>query len=556
METRDQPTSRTDFDVVVVGAGFGGIYAAYRFRKDGLRVRVYERGGGVGGTWYWNKYPGCRCDIESIWYSYSFSEELQAEWKWSHRYAPQPEILEYLNHVTDRFDLRGDIQLETTVTGMVYDENDATWTVELDGATTVTASYVLLATGILAHGIVPDIPGLEQFAGEVVHTGSWPEEGVELDGKRVGIIGTGSSGIQSTPMIAKQAGHLYVFQRTPQFSIPAWNTPIPPEEMERVQREYPEMRRHAWTTIGGVPFEPAPHQAATASVEEREAWLEKTWARGGYLMIASYPDVLFDDDTNAVVGDYVKKRIRERINDPDVAEKLMPSYPFAAKRLCVDTDYFETFNRDNVTLVDLREAGIERIAEQGIQMADGSMIELDVLIFATGFDAVTGALMRINPIGRDGLTIREKWGEQVLAYLGVQVAGFPNMFLINGPGSPSLLYNMVPAIEHHVDFMADAIAYMREHGQRAMEADPDAESAWTELVDEVAAKTVYPKVNSWYMGSNVQGKVRTFLAWAGGGPPYYDRVREIVENGYEGFRFDPGDPRADAHESESLTGTT
>jgi cyclohexanone monooxygenase len=538
--------------VVVVGAGFGGIYAAYRFRKDGLRVRVYERGGGVGGTWYWNKYPGCRCDIESVWYSYSFSEELQAEWKWSHRYAPQAEILEYLNHVTDRFDLRGDIQLDTTVTGMSYDEAAAIWTVELDGEETVTASYTLLATGILANGIVPDIPGLEDFGGRVVHTGAWPEEGIDLDGKRVGTIGTGSSGIQSTPMIAKHAGHLYVFQRTPQYSIPAWNAPIPPEEMERVQREYPEMRRNAWSTIGGIPFEAAPHEAATASPEEREEWLEKTWARGGYLMIASYPDLLFDDDTNAIVGDYVKKRIRERINDPEVAEKLMPSYPFAAKRLCVDTDYFETFNRDNVTLVDLREAGIERIVENGIQMADGSVIELDVLIFATGFDAVTGSLMSINPIGRNGLSIRDKWGEQVLAYLGVQVAGFPNLFLINGPGSPSLLYNMVPAIEHHVDFMADAIAYMRERGQRAMEPDPEAERAWTELVDEVASKTVYPKVDSWYMGSNVQGKVRTFLAWAGGGPPYYERVKEVVENGYEGFQFEPGQ-RAAADSRGSLT---
>ena len=311
-----------------------------------------------------------------------------------------------------------------------------------------------------------------------------------------------------------------------------------------------------WTTIGGVPFEPAPHEAATATPDERDEWLQKTWARGGYLMIASYPDVLFDDQTNAIVGDYVKERIRERINDPEVAEKLMPRYPFAAKRLCVDTEYFEAFNRDNVTLVDLGEVGIERIVERGIQLTDGSLIELDVLIFATGFDAVTGGLMRVDPVGRDGLTIREKWGEQVLAYLGVMIAGFPNLFLINGPGSPSLLYNMVPAIEHHVDFMADAIAFLRERGQRAIEPEPAAEIAWTELVDEVANQTVYPKVNSWYMGTNVPGKVRTFLAWAGGGPPYYERVEAVVGNGYEGFRFAPGDLPGSARQSESLTGTT
>ena len=536
----------TDFDAVIVGAGFAGLYAVHRLRQLGLRVRAYERGGGVGGTWYWNKYPGCRCDLESIWYSYSFSEELQQEWNWSQRYAAQPEILAYLNHVADRFDLRRDIQLETTVTGMVYDEDACTWSVELDGAMTVTASYAVMATGVLANGIVPDIPGIDDFDGQTIHTGSWPEEGVELTGKRVGTIGTGSSGIQSTPIIAQQAGHLYVFQRTPQFAIPARNAPIAPEQMEEVKRVYPEMRRNAWDTIGGIPFEAAPHDALAATPEERDAWMRKTWARGGYLMIGTYPDVLFDDETNAIVGDWVKERIRERIDDPEVAEKLMPDYPFAAKRLCVDTDYFETYNRDNVTLVDLREAGIEAIAEEGIRLTDGTVIELDVLIFATGFDAVTGALRRIDPVGRDGLTIRDKWDDGVLAYLGVMVSGFPNMFLVNGPGSPSLLYNMVPAIEHHIDWAADAITFLREHGRRAIEPEPDAERAWTERVDAVANTTVFPKVNSWYMGTNVPGKVRTFLAWAGGGPRYFAAVREVVDNGYRGFRFDPGDVDASA----------
>jgi cyclohexanone monooxygenase len=534
-----------DHDVVIVGAGFAGLYAVHRLRGLGLRVRAYERGGGVGGVWYWNRYPGCRCDVESILYSYSFSEELQQEWSWSHRYAAQPEILAYLNHVADRFDLRRDIQLETSVDGMTFDERAQLWSVRLGDGTTVTASSVVMAAGVLSDGIVPAIPGLGDFAGEIIHTGSWPADGAELAGRRVGIVGTGSSGIQSAPLIAQQAEHLHVFQRTPQFAIPAWNRPIPPEEMEEIKAGYPELRRRAWETLGGVPSEPAPHVATETSPEEREPWLRKTWARGGYPMVGAYPDVLFDEATNAIVGEWVKDRLRERIDDPELAEKLMPAYPFAAKRLCVDTDYFETYNRSNVTLVDLRENGIEGVVEAGVRLADGSVVELDVLIFATGFDAVTGAIMRIDPVGRGGLTIREKWGESVHAYLGVMVSGFPNLFLVNGPGSPSLLYNMVPAIEHHVDWIAGAMAYARERDLGAIEPEPEAELRWSERVDEVASRTLYPRVNSWYMGSNVPGKVRTFLAWAGGGPPYFAHVQAVVENGYEGFRFEPRRASAD-----------
>lgn len=538
MTAMDDQRAR-DFDVVIIGAGFAGLYAVHRLRGLGLRVRAYERGGGVGGVWYWNRYPGCRCDVESILYSYSFSEDLQQEWSWSQRYASQPEILAYLEHVADRFDLRRDIQLDTTVTGMVFDEDAQRWAVELDGAARVTTTYVVMAGGVLANNIVPGLPGLEDFAGTIVHTGAWPADGVELAGRRVGIVGTGSSGIQSIPLIAEQAEHLHVFQRTPQFAIPAWNRPIPPEEMEEIKAGYHELRRRAWQTVGGVPAEAAPHEALSVTPEEREPWLRKTWARGGYVMTATYPNLLFDAETNAIVGDWVKERLRERIDDPELAEKLMPTYPFAAKRLCVDTGYFETYNRADVTLVDLKERGIAAVAPEGVRLADGSVVELDVLIFATGFDAVTGALMRIDPVGRGGLTLREKWSENVHAYLGLMVAGFPNLFLVNGPGSPSALYNMVPAIEHHVDWIAGAIAHLRERGERAIEAEPGAERSWAELVAEVADETVFTKVDSWYMGTNVPGKVRTFLAWAGGGPRYFERVQQVVDNDYDGFRFEP-----------------
>lgn len=527
------------YDVVVVGAGLAGLYAVHRFRQMGLNVRAYERGEGVGGVWYWNKYPGCRCDIESILYSYSFSEELQQEWTWSHRYAAQPEILEYMNFVADKFELRDHIQLNTNVTGATFDEQSQAWTVELDGEETVEAPYFVLATGILANGLMPDIPGAEDFAGEIVHTGTWPEEGVRLEGRRVGTIGTGSSSIQSTPLIAQQAEHLYVFQRTPQFAIPAWNYAYSEAEVREIKEGYPDLRRRAWETIGGVPFEEAPHEAGSAPPEEREAWLQKAWERGGYLMIATYPDVLFSDETNAIVGDFVKERIRERVEDPDTAERLMPEYPFAAKRLCVDTNYFEAYNRDNVTLVDLRERKIERIVPEGVKLGDGTVIELDLLIFATGFDAVTGAAMRINPVGRGGVSMRERWSENVAAYLGIMVAGFPNLFVVNGPGSPALLYNMVPAIEHHIDWIADAIEYMRSSGYSTLEPEAQAEAEWAAEVAEIANTTVYPKVNSWYMGSNVPGKVRTFLAWAGGGPAYFDRVKAVVDDGYQGFHFVP-----------------
>jgi cation diffusion facilitator CzcD-associated flavoprotein CzcO len=521
-------------DVAVVGAGFSGLYGVYRFRRDGLSVRGFESGSDVGGTWFWNRYPGARCDIESIYYSYSFSEELQQEWTWSHRYATQQDILAYLNHVADRFDLRGAFTFDTSVTSAVFDETTQTWLVGTDGGEVVRCRFLVMATGPLSTPIDPRIPALSEFAGEVVRTGEWPDE-IDLTGKRVGIVGTGSSGIQSAPMIAQQAADLYVFQRTAQFSIPAWNRPYGEDEIAEIKAGYPQMRRDAWDTIGGIIYEQPDHDPLTAPDEQVEAWLERTWARGGYLMIASYSNVMFDNQVNAKVGEFVKARIRARIKDKALADKLTPTYPFAAKRLCVDTDYFEIFNRDNVTLVDVKENPISHADPAGVVLQDGSRIDLDVIVLATGFHALTGAILAIDVRGRGGLTIQEKWSRAASNYLGLTVSGFPNFFMINGPGSVGVLYNMVPGAEQHIDFIADTIAFLDQRGLASIEPAAEAEQAWSEHVNEVAERSVYPKANTWYMGSNVPGKPREFLAYAGGGPAYFEHFKRAVAEGYPTF---------------------
>jgi cation diffusion facilitator CzcD-associated flavoprotein CzcO len=523
-----------DVDVVVVGAGFAGLYGIHRFRQDGLTVRGFERGSGVGGTWYWNRYPGARCDIESIYYSYSFSEELQQEWTWTHRYATQPEILAYLNHVADRFDLRSAFTFDTSVTSAVFDDESQTWTVGADNGEVLRCRFLVMATGPLSTPIDPQIPGLSDFEGQILRTSDWPD-GLDLTGQRVGIIGTGSSSIQSTPIIADQADHLYVLQRTPQFSIPAWNRPYDQDEIARIKAGYAQMRQDAWDTLGGIIYEQADHDPLTATPEQREAWLERTWARGGYLMIASYPNVMFNDEVNTMVGEFVKEKIRARIHDKTVADRLMPTYPFAAKRLCVDTDYFEIYNRDDVTLVDLRESGISHADGAGIVREDGSRTDLDIIVLATGFHALTGAILGIDLHGREGLTIQEKWAGSAANYLGFAVAGFPNFFMVNGPGSAGVLYNMIPAAEQHIDFAADTIAFVDSRGLASIEPTEEAEKAWSAHVNEVAEQTVYPKANTWYIGDNVPGKPREFLAYAGGGPAYFEHFSKESAEGYPGF---------------------
>ncbi|MGD9529302.1 MAG: flavin-containing monooxygenase [Dehalococcoidia bacterium] len=523
-----------DVDVVVVGAGFAGLYGVYRFRRDGLSVRGFERGSDVGGTWFWNRYPGARCDIESIYYSYSFSEELQQEWTWSHRYATQEEILAYLNHVADRFDLRDAFTFDTSVTSAVFDDATQTWTVGTDTGEQVRCRFLVMATGPLSTPTDPHIPGLPEFSGRVVRTGEWSDD-VDLAGKRVGIVGTGSSGIQSAPIIADRAEHLFVLQRTPQFSIPAWNRAYDDAEMARIKAGYAQMRRDAWDTVGGIIYEQPDHDPLTAPAEQREAWLERTWARGGYLMIASYRNVVFDDTVNEMVGEFVKRKIRARIQDEALADRLTPTYPFAAKRLCVDTDYFEIYNRDDVTLVDLRENPISHADPAGIVLADGSRIDLDVLVLATGFHALTGAILAIDVRGRNGLTIQEKWSGSAANHLGITVAGFPNFFMVNGPGSVGVLYNMIPGAEQHIDFIADTIAFLDREGYASVEPGGEAEKAWCAHVNEVAEQSVYPKANTWYMGDNVPGKPREFLAYAGGGPAYFAHFTRAAAEGYPEF---------------------
>ena len=522
-------------DAVVVGAGFAGLYQVHRLQQAGYRVRAFEKGSDVGGTWYWNRYPGARCDIESICYSYSFDEALQREWRWPQRYAEQPDILRYLQHVAERFDLRQHFAFNTAIESAHYDETSQRWLVRTSTGETISTQFFIMATGCLSKPLEPKFKGLESFTGEQYQTSRWPHAGVDFTGKRVGIIGTGSSSIQSTPIIAKQAAQLMVFQRTPQFAIPAWNRELTDEEMRTAQESYAELRRLMRQSEVGIDYESPTIGAKAADAESLQKQLEYAWNRGGYLMLAAYPDLLTDLESNKIVSDWVKEKIRARIKDPEVARKLMPEYPLGAKRLCVDTNYFETFNRDNVTLVDLRESGIDGFTAQGIRLENGTEYALDAVIFATGFDAMTGALLSVDIRGKGGLTLREKWQNGTKNYLGVSVAGFPNFFTITGPGSPSVLYNMTASIEQNVDFVSNTIDHLRDHHYASIEAQPREELAWTKYVDWISKQTIYTKVKSWYNGENVNGKPAGFMPYAGGGLTYFEFVRQAVDEGYRGF---------------------
>lgn len=526
-------------DVVVIGAGFAGLYALHRFRDGlGLETRVFETGDGVGGTWYWNRYPGARCDSESFYYSYSFSEALEQEWTWSSKYPEQPEILAYLEHVADRFDLMRDIRLGTRVVSAVYDERSASWTVETDRGDRIVASFVVTAVGCLSAANLPDIPGRNRFAGESHHTGAWPQEGVRFAGKRVALIGTGSSGIQATPVIAAEAEHLTVFQRTPNFTVPTRNKRLDPEATAWIKRNYRGIRRKTRESVAGFPYDPIDRSAFDVTDEEREAIFEALWQEGGFkFMWGSFNDLMRDRRANDLAADFIRRKIREIVKDPETAENLCPTdHPWGSKRPPIDTDYYVTFNRDDVELVDLRQEPIVEITTQGIR-TERTGYPVDMIVYATGFDAMTGSLLRIDIRGVGGLPLAEKWPEGPRTYLGLQVAGFPNLFTITGPGSPSVLMNMPVAIEQHVDWIADCIAWMKERGIRRIEADPEAEQAWVEHVNEAARSTLFYEARSWYLGVNIPGKPQVFMPYVGGGRVYREKCNAIAAAGYEGFRL-------------------
>lgn len=525
-------------DVVVIGAGFAGLYAHHKFRELGLKAFGFEAAPDIGGTWYWNRYPGARCDVESLDYSYSFSPQVLDEWKWRERFATQTEILQYINFVADKYDLRRDYAFETKVIAAIFDEVANQWVVRTDCGDEVRCRFLVAAVGSLSLPKAPEAEGLEDYAGRWVQTGFWPHEHVDVTGKRVAVIGTGSSGIQCIPLLAEQAAHLTVFQRTPNFSVPAHNGQIDPAYEAEVRADYAAHHKRNRLTKGGVP--PRINTGVSAmsvSEDERQAKFEQAWGFGTFALQSVFVDISSNPDSNAAAAAFVHAKIKGIVKDPAVAEKLLPkTFPFGTKRLCLDTNYYATFNRDNVALVDICETPIERITKDGIKTSD-TEYPFDLIVFATGFDAVTGPLLALNITGVAGLALREAWKDGPQSYLGLMVSGFPNLFTVNGPSSPSVLTNMLQAIEHHVDWITDCISYADNKGFAGVDADKAAQIAWAHEVAAMAEKTLYTKADSWYMGANVPGKPRVFLMYIGGLDVYVKRCDQIVREGYTGFNF-------------------
>jgi cyclohexanone monooxygenase len=533
-ERERRPEIGMAFDAVVVGAGFAGLYMLYRLRDLGLTARVYEAGGGVGGTWYWNRYPGARCDVESMQYSFSFSEELDQQWDWSEKYAPQPEILAYANHIADRFDLRRHIVLNTRVTAATFDETANCWCIETDRGDQVKAKFCIMAVGCLSATNHPAFAGREHFRGPIYHTGEWPHEGVDFTGLRVGVIGTGSSAVQSIPIIAQQAAALTVFQRTATYSVPAWNEKLTPEYRKAIKADYPALRAKARARPTGFYFPFNMQPALDVPPEERERQYEEAWKRGGLPFLGAYGDLLFEKAANDTIADFARRKIRSIVKDAATAELLCPSNVFGCKRLCVDTGYFETYNLPHVRLVDVSKMPIERFTPLGIEV-NGTEYPLDAVVCATGFAAMTGSFDKIRITGRNGLTLAEKWRAGPRAYLGVASAGFPNLFTITGPGSPSVLASMIQAIEQHVDWMMDCIAHMRDIGASTIEPIEKYEDEWIEHVNEVSKVSLRSTCSSWYVGANIPGRPRVFMPYIGGFPVYVQKCNEVMTNGFEGF---------------------
>lgn len=522
-------------DLLVVGAGFAGLYTVHRARALGLDVQGIEAADGVGGTWYWNRYPGARCDVESLEYSYSFDDDLQQEWEWSERYATQPEILRYLEHVADRFDLRRSFAFGTRVLSATWSDDTRRWTVTTDTDDVYEARFVVMATGCLSVPIDPQIPGLHTFGGELYWTSRWPHDEPDLAGKRVGIVGTGSSAVQSIPLLAERCGSLTVFQRTPTYAVPAHNRPLDPDEVAEVKRSYAELREaNRQMSIGAGSRVPR-IDASVLEADEgtRQKRFEAAWEWGGLPFLGAFNDLLLSPDANETAAEFVRAKIREQVADPEVADRLTPSHVIGCKRLCVDTGYYATFNEDHVRLVDVGATPIEEVTPEGVRVG-GEDVELDVLVMATGFDAMTGALDRIEIRGRDGRSLREAWADGPKTYLGLQVHGFPNLFTVTGPGSPSVLTNMVVSIEHHVDWITDVIEHLDATGATTIEAEPAAQEEWVGYVNAVADLTLFPTCGSWYLGANVPGKPRVFMPLPGF-PLYAEQVADVVRDGYRGF---------------------
>ncbi|WP_083915212.1 flavin-containing monooxygenase [Ilumatobacter nonamiensis] len=535
-----------DVDVVVVGAGVAGLYLLHRLREMGLAAQAFETGDDVGGTWYWNRYPGARCDVQSIDYSYSWDTELDETWEWSERYATQPEILRYLNFVADKHDLRRDIRFSTRVERAVWNDETALWEVTTDDGVTTTCRYHVMATGCLSVMKDPDVEGAGTFGGEVYFTGRWPHEGVDFTGKRVAVIGTGSSAIQSIPLIAAQADQLTVFQRTPNFSLPAYNGPVRDHDAEKIRADRAAYREEARWSSSGVPRELVEESALAVSEEVRQERYEKAWNEGTiFSLLGAFNDILTNRDANATAAEFVRGKIRSIVDDPETAEALSPrTYPVGTKRLCLDSGYYATFNEDHVSLVDLRKNPIASITETGIDVVTGegaTSYEFDAIVYATGFDAMTGAIVSVDIAGRDGVELRDRWADGPHTYLGLMSSGFPNLFMVTGPQSPSVLSNMAVSIEQHVDWICDTIDHLRENGKTVIEPTVTAEAGWVQHTNDYADITLFPEANSWYMGANVPGKPRVVLPYVGGVDRYRQTCDAVVEQGYLGFELSGDD---------------
>ena len=529
--------SQNSVDVVIVGAGFSGLYLIHRLRNEGYSLRVFERGDGVGGTWYWNRYPGARCDVESMQYSYSFDEQLQQDWHWPEKFSAQPDILEYANRVADRFDLRKEIEFETAVTAAHFDEAAGRWRVETDKGEKVSARFFIMATGCISTAQIPDIAGLSLYQGNTYHTGKWPHEKVDFTGQRIAVIGTGSSGIQAIPVLAEEAAHLTVFQRTANYSLPAQNMTMTPEYEGEWKDDYRarrmEMRYTPQGSLKDLNDEPA---LAVSEDRRREVYTER-WATGGATLLGAFNNLLIDQKSNDTAAAFVRQQIRKTVKDPATAELLCPKdHPIGTKRICIDSGYYQTFNRDNVELVDIKKSPIERITATGL-IANGRAFEFDSIVFATGFDAMTGALTAVDIRGKEDASLRERWADGPISYLGLAMADFPNLFTVTGPGSPSVFTNMLPTIEQHVDWITDCLAWMQDRNYTAIEAEHDAERAWWEHHQEVATVGIKTTTDSWYLGANVHGKARVFMPYYGGFPDYCRKCEEVVADGYAGFAF-------------------